>query len=82
MRPESVRILTGEIDYKLGRIEFFRERLEELENKQDREYDQSVRRLSKLIEEAVNLMQIMKLEKLDEFAKYENTLERLSLQNS
>ncbi len=78
MKPESVKILIGEIDYKLGRIEFFKERLEEWENKEDKEYDQSLRRLGKLIEEAVNLIQIMKLEGLSEFSKYDGILKKLS----
>ena len=78
MKPESVKILTGEIDYKLGRIEFFKERLEEWENKEDKEYDQSLRRLNKLIDEAVNLIQIMKLEGLSEFTQYDEILKKLS----
>ncbi|AFS82163.1 hypothetical protein [Candidatus Nitrosopumilus sediminis] len=79
MKPESIKILTDELQYKLGRIEFFKSRLEEMENK-DKEYDQSTRRLAKLIDEAVNLIQIMKIEELDEFSQYENTLK--TLQNS
>lgn len=78
MKPESVKILIGEIDYKLGRIEFFKGRLEEWENKEDKEYDQSLRRLNKLIDEAVNLIRIMKIEGLEEFASYEDVLQKLS----
>lgn len=78
MKPESIKILTGETDYKLGRIEFFKERLEEWENKEEKEYDQSLRRLNKLIDEAVNLIQIMKLEELSEFAKYEGIFKKFS----
>lgn len=78
MKPESIKILIGEIDYKLGRIEFFKARLEEWENKEDREYDQSLRRLAKLVDEAVNLIEIMRLEDLDEFGRYQETLKRLT----
>jgi len=77
MKSESVKILIGEIDYKLGRIDFFKKRLDEWENKQEKEYDQSQRRLVKLREEVVNLLKIMKLEEIDEFKKYEQTLEKL-----
>ncbi|MDH5430499.1 MAG: hypothetical protein OEW78_01275 [Nitrosopumilus sp.] len=77
MKPESVKILIGEIDYKLGRIEFFKGRLEEWENKEDKEYDQSLRRLNKLIDEAVNLIRIMKIEGLEELASYEDVLQKL-----
>ena len=70
--------MIDEIDYKLGRIEFFRGRLEEWENKEDKEYDQSLRRLNKLIDEAVNLIQIMKIEGLEEFRSYEDVLQKLS----
>ena len=78
MKPESIKILSAEVDYKLERIEFFKERLEEWENKEDKEYDQSLRRLNKLIDEAVNLIQIMKLEGLDEFSRYDEILRKLS----
>ena len=78
MKPESVKILTGEVDYKLGRIEFFKGRLEEWGNKEDKEYHQSPRRLNKLIDEAVNLIQIMKIEGLEEFASYGNVLQKLT----
>ncbi|MDH5463050.1 MAG: hypothetical protein OEY17_00550 [Nitrosopumilus sp.] len=78
MKPESIKILTGEIDYKLGRIEFFKTRLEEWENKEDKEYDQSLRRLAKLIDETANLIQIMRLEELDEFDKYQEIFKKLN----
>ena len=77
MKTESIKILIGEIEYKLGRIDFFKKRLDEWENKEEREYDQSQRRLAKLKEEVVNLLKIMKLEEVDQFKKYEETLEKL-----
>ena len=77
MQLESIKILIGEIDYKLGRIEFFKERLEKWENKEEREYEQSQRRLAKLIDEAINLLQIMKLEELDNFKEYEEIAKKL-----
>jgi len=77
MKLESVKILVSEIDYKLGRIEFFKERLEKWENKEEREYEQSQRRLAKLIDETTNLLQIMKLEELDNFKEYEEIAKKL-----
>jgi tRNA(Ile)-lysidine synthase TilS/MesJ len=77
MKLESIKILVGEIDYKLGRIEFFKERLEKWENKEEREYEQSQRRLAKLIDETTNLLQIMKLEELDNFKEYEEISKKL-----
>ena len=77
MKLESIKILVSEIDYKLGRIEFFKERLEEWENKEEREYEQSQRRLAKLIDETTNLLQIMKLEELDNFKEYEEIAKKL-----
>jgi tRNA(Ile)-lysidine synthase TilS/MesJ len=77
MKLESIKILVGEIDYKLGRIEFFKERLEKWENKEEREYEQSQRRLAKLIDETTNLLQIMKLEELDNFKEYEEIAKKL-----
>jgi len=77
MKLESIKILVNEIDYKLGRIEFFKERLEKWENKEEREYEQSQRRLAKLIDEAINLLQIMKLEELDNFKEYEEIAKKL-----
>ena len=77
MQLESIKILIGEIDYKLGRIEFFKERLENWENKEDKEYEQSLRRLNKLVDEAANLLQIMKLEELDNFKEYEEISKKL-----
>lgn len=77
MKLESIKILAGEIDYKLGRIEFFKERLEKWENKEDKEYEQSQRRLAKLIDETTNLLQIMKLEELDNFKEYEEIAKKL-----
>jgi len=77
MKLESIKILVSEIDYKLGRIEFFKERLEKWENKEEREYEQSQRRLAKLIDETTNLLQIMKLEELDNFKEYEGIAKNL-----
>lgn len=77
MKLESIKILVGEIDYKLGRIEFFKERLGNWENKEEREYEQSQKRLAKLIEETTNLLQIMKLEELDNFKEYEEIAKNL-----
>ena len=77
MKLESIKILVSEIDYKLGRIEFFKERLEKWENKEEREYEQSQRRLAKLIDETTNLLQIMKLEELDNFKEYEEIVKKL-----
>lgn len=77
MKSESIDILKSEIDYKLGRIEFFKERLGLLENKEDREYDQSIRRLVKLKEEVRNLLQIMKFEEVIEFNEYKEIFEKL-----
>jgi tRNA(Ile)-lysidine synthase TilS/MesJ len=80
MKSESVGILKGEIDYKLGRIDFFKERLDQWENKEEREYDQSVRRLAKLKDEVVNLLQIMKLEEISEFNEYSEIFQKLKEQ--
>jgi hypothetical protein len=77
MKPESIKILIGEIDYKLGRIDYFKTRLDAWKNKEDAEYDKSQRRLGKLIDETVNLLQIMKLEELDEFKNYQVIFEKL-----
>ena len=77
MKPESISILKSEIDYKLGRIDFFNERLEQWENKEEREYDQSVRRLAKLKEEVVNLLQIMKIEEAVEVDEYNEIFKKL-----
>lgn len=77
MKPESIKILTGEIDYKLGRIDYFKTRLGAWKNKEDEEYDKSQRRLDKLIDETVNLLQIMKLEEPDGFQNYREIFEKL-----
>ena len=74
MKLESIKILVSEIDYKLDRIEFFKERLGNWENKEDKEYEQSLRRLNKLVDEAANLLQIMEIEELDNFKEYEKIL--------
>ena len=77
MKLESIKILVDEIDYKLGRIDHFKKLLEELENKEDEGYKNSLRRLAKLVDEATNLLQIMKLEELDDFEKYQDVLKKL-----
>ena len=77
MKLESIKILVGEIDYKLGRIDFFKNQLIEWENKEDEGYGKSQRRLAKLIDETTNLLQIMKLEELDNFNKYQEIFKKL-----
>lgn len=77
MKLESIKILVNEIDYKLGRIDFFKKQLEEWENKEDEGYEKSQRRLAKLIDETTNLLQIMKLEELDNFNKYQEIFKKL-----
>ena len=77
MKLESIKILIGEIDYKLGRIDFFKTQLEEWKNKDDEGYEKSQKRFVKLIDEATNLLQIMKLEELDEFKEYEDVFKNL-----
>lgn len=80
MKLESIKILVNEIDYKLGRIDFFKKQLEEWENKEDEGYEKSQRRLAKLIDETTNLLQIMKLEELDNFNKYQEIFKKLEEQ--
>ena len=77
MKIESIKILTGEIDYKLGRIEYFNTHLKEWKNKEDEGYTRSQKRLAKLIDESANLLQIMKLEEFDNFEKYEEIFKKL-----
>ena len=79
MKSESIKILTGEIDYKLGRIDHFKTQLKDWTNKDDEGYEKSQKRFAKLMEEATNLLQIMKLEELDEFKKYEDVFKNLEL---
>ena len=79
MKSESIKILTGEIDYKLGRIDHFKTQLKDGKNKDDEGYEKSQKRLVKLMDEATNLLQIMKLEELDEFRKYEDVFKNLEL---
>ena len=81
MKPESIKILIGEIDYKLGRVDYFKAHLKEWENKEE-DYKKSQRRLAKLIEETKNLLQIMKLEELDEFKEYQETYKKLEISSS
>ena len=77
MKLESIKILIGEIDYKLERIDFFKTQLEEWKNKEDEGIKKSQKRLAKLIDEATNLLQIMELEELEEFKKYEDVFKNL-----
>jgi hypothetical protein len=77
MKSESIKILTGEIDFKLGRIEYFKTHLKEWKNKEDEGYARSQRRLTKLIEESIHLFQIMELEELYEFKEYEEIFKKL-----
>ena len=77
MKLESIKILIGEIDYKLDRIDHFKTQLEGWKNKEDEGYKKSQNRLAKLMEETVSLLQIMKLEDLDEFKEYEEIFKKL-----
>ena len=78
MKPESLKILVDEINYKLGRIDFFNKELQEWEKQKDDLYDRAQRRLAKLIDEASNLLQIMNLEEPEKFKKeWESIFEKL-----
>ena len=79
MKSKSIKILTGEIDYKLGRIDHFKTQLKDWKSKDDEGYEKSQKRLGKLMDEATNLLQIMELEELDEFRKYEDVFKNLEL---
>ena len=79
MKSESIKILTGEIDYKLGRIDHFKIQLKDRKNKDDEGYEKLQKWLVKLMDEATNLLQIMKLEELDEFNKYEDIFKNTEL---
>lgn len=79
MKSESIKILTGEIDYKLGRIDHFKIQLKDRKNKDGEGYEKLQKRLVKLMDEATNLLQIMKLEELDEFKKYEDVFKNIEL---
>ena len=79
MKSESIKILTGEIDYKLGRIDHFKTQLKDWKNKDGEGYEKSQKRLAKLMDEANNLLQIMELEELDEFKKYEDVFKNLEI---
>ena len=81
MKSESIKILTGEIDYKIGRIDYFNTHLEEWVNKEDEGYKKSQKRLAKLIDEVGNLLLIMKLEELDEFKGYEEIFKKLKVRS-
>jgi len=78
MKPESLKILVGEINYKLGRIDFFNKELKEWKKQKDDLYDRAQRRLAKLIDETLNLLQIMNLEEPGKFKEeWESTFEKL-----
>jgi|GEM_PF-2633626 len=78
MKPESLKILVGEINYKLGRIDFFNKELNEWKKQKDDLYDRAQRRLAKLIDETLNLLQIMNLEEPEKFKEeLESTFEKL-----
>ena len=82
MKSESIKILIGEIDYKLSRIDYFKTNLAKWENKEEEDYKKSERRLAKLIDETTNLLKIMKLEELDEFKEYQEVFEKLEISSS
>ena len=82
MKSESIEILIGEINYKLGRIDYFKTHLEEWKNKEEEDYKKSQRRLAKLIDETTSLLQIMKLEELAEFKDYQEVFEKLEISSS
>ncbi|KRO27386.1 MAG: hypothetical protein ABR53_04335 [Nitrosopumilus sp. BACL13 MAG-121220-bin23] len=78
MKPESLKILVGEINYKLGRIDFFNKELKEWKKQKDDLYGRAQRRLAKLIDETLNLLQIMNLEEHEKFKEeWESTFEKL-----
>jgi len=78
MKPESLKILVDEINYKLGRIDFFNKELQEWKKQKDDLYDRAQRRLAKLIDEASNLLQIMNLEEPEKFKEeWESIFEKL-----
>jgi hypothetical protein len=78
MKPESLKILVGEINYKLGRIDFFNNELKEWKKQKDDLYGRAQRRLAKLIDETLNLLQIMNLEEPEKFKEeWEMTFEKL-----
>ena len=82
MKSKSIEILIGEINYKLGRIDYFKTHLEEWKNKEEEDYKKSQRRLAKLIDETTSLLQIMKVEELDEFKDYQEMFEKLEISSS
>jgi len=41
MKSESIKILTGEMDYKIGRIDHFKIQLKDWKNKDDEGYEKS-----------------------------------------
>jgi len=77
MKSESLKILVGEINFKLGRINYFNKRLMEWEKQKDDLYDRIQRRLAKLVDETLNLLQIMSLEEPEKFKEWESTFEKL-----
>ncbi len=77
MKPESLKILVGEINFKLSRINFFNKKLMEWKKQKDDLYDRMQRRFAKLIDETLNLLQIMSLEEPEKFKEWESTFEKL-----
>jgi len=77
MKHESLKILEGEINYKLGRIDFFNKELREWKKQKDDLYDRAQRRLAKLIDETLNLLQIMNLEEPKKFKEWKSIFETL-----
>ena len=77
MKHESLKILEGEINYKLGRIDFFNKELQEWKKQKDDLYDRAQRRLAKLIDETLNLLQIMNLEEPKKFKEWKSIFETL-----
>ena len=77
MKPESLKILEGEINYKLGRIDFFNKELQEWKKQKDDLFDRAQRRLAKLIDETLNLLKIINLEEPEKFKEWEPIFEKL-----
>ena len=78
MKSESLKILVAEINYKLGRIDFFNRELKEWKKQKDGLYDRAQKRHAKLIYETLNLLTIMSLEEPEKFKKdWESIFETL-----
>ncbi len=78
MKSESFKILVAEINYKLGRIDFFTRELKEWKKQKDVLYDRAQKRYAKLVYETLNLLRIMALEEPDKFKEeWKSTYEKL-----